>query len=288
MAALDDLVALLVLEQRGPPRFASRALDSEHRRVYGGQLVAQALLAAGRAVAGDRDAHSLHAYFVKGGSPASSIEYAVEPIRESSAFSTCRVVAEQDGRVLLSLEASFHAWEDGPEADESAPAVAAPDDMVPIDDWQLARSMPDQERDLPAFVDALEYRQAPATLPDGRSRTEHDPIRDVWLRAVGTLPDWPLLHACVIAYASDKPLLGTTVLAPPVCADPRDFLITSLDHSMWFHRRCRADDWLLLHLHSSMTGSARAFARAECFRVDGALAVSATQQGLVRPLSAAP
>jgi acyl-CoA thioesterase-2 len=144
--------------------------------------------------------------------------------------------------------------------------------------------MPEQERDVPYFVDAFEYRQAAGTMPDGVGRTEHAPVRDVWVRTTSSLPDSPLLHACVLAYASDKPLLGTTVLAPPVCADPRPFLVASLDHSMWFHRPCRADAWTLFHLHSSATGQGRAFARAECFRDDGALAFSAAQQGLVRPL----
>jgi acyl-CoA thioesterase-2 len=282
MGALDDLVALLDLEHVEPERFRSRALETDHRRIYGGQLVAQALMAAGRSVAPERDAHSLHAYFLKGGTPSVGIDFVVEPIRASGTFSTCRVVAEQEDRVLLSLEASFHAREEGPEADEPAPRVPAPEDMVTIDDWQLAQAMPDQERDVPYFVDAFDFRQAPETLPDGTSDTQHQPIRDVWVRAKGTMPDWPLLHACVVAYLSDKPLLGTTVLAPPVCADPRGYLVASLDHSVWFHRPCRANEWLLLHLHSSATGQGRAFARAECFRADGALAWSATMQGLLR------
>ena len=129
--------------------------------------------------------------------------------------------------------------------------------MVSIDDWHLAHALPDQERSVPYFVDALEFRQSPHTLPNGASRRFHEPVRDVWMRARSTLPDSPLLHACVLAYGSDKPLLGTTALAPPIGADSRQFLIASLDHSMWFHRPCRADEWMLLHLHSSATGQGR-------------------------------
>jgi acyl-CoA thioesterase-2 len=279
---IESLVGLLELEQLEEGRFRSAALDTERQRLYGGQLVAEALMAAGRTVAPEREAHSMHAYFLKGGTPREAIDFTVDVIRASGSFTTCRVVAEQRDRRLLSMEASFHAPEDGPEADEPVPVVASPDQMVPIDDWTLAQTLPDQEGSEPFFLDAFDFRQSPETLPDGSSRSRHEPVRDVWVRANGTLPDSPLLHACVIAYLSDKPLLGTTVLAPPVCADPRDFLVASLDHSLWFHRPCRADEWLLLHLHSSATGQGRAFARAECFRADGALAFSATMQGLLR------
>jgi acyl-CoA thioesterase-2 len=285
MSALDDVVALLDLARVDEHRFRSVALDTDHVRAYGGQLVAQALTAAGGTVPPERAVHSLHAYFLRSPAPSASIDFTVEPMRDSGTFTSRRVVAEQDGRAVLSLETSFHAPEEGPEAHDPMPAVAAPDEMVAIDDWKLAQAMPDQERDVPYFIDAIEYRQSPDTLPDGAVRTQHEPVRDIWVRAAGALPEQPLLHACVLAYALDKPLLGTTVLAPPVCGDPSTFLIVSLDLSMWFHRPCRADDWILFHLHSSATGQGRAFARAECFRRDGALVLSATQQGLLRPLS---
>ena len=276
-AALDDLVGLLDLEQLEHGQFRSAAVDTDRQRIYGGQVVAQALMAAGRTVEAERAVHSLHAYFVKGGEPSAAIRFDVERIRESATFTTCRVVARQSGRALLSLEASFHVREDGHEGVDTMPDVASPDDMVPIDDWLLAQPMPDQLRSVPYFVDALEFRQS-------RDRDLHEPSRDIWVRVKGTLPNWPLLHAGVIAYASDKPMLGTTVWSPPLCGDASQHLIASLDHSMWFHRPCRADEWMLLHLHSTTTGSARAFTRGEFFRRDGALAVSATQEGLVRRL----
>ena len=284
---LEGLIALLTLENVARTQFRSMPALTHRQRLYGGQIVAQALMAAGLSVASDRPVHSLHAYFLKGGQPFETITFSVDLIRESGAFTVARVVAEQASRTLLSLEVSFHALEDGPEAASIAPDVPAPEQMIPIDDWQLAQPMPDQERSVPYFLDALEYRQSPDTLP-GSSQRNHSPIRDVWVRTKGVLPDWPLLHACVMAYASDKPLLGTTVLSPPISGDPRGYLIASLDHSMWFHRPCRADEWNLMHLSSSTTGQARAFTRGDFYRLDGTLAISATQQGLVRPLPGLP
>ena len=284
---LESLMALLTLEKVAGTQFRSMPVRTDQQRLYGGQIVAQALMAAGLSVAPDRPVHSLHAYFLRGGRPFETITFNVHLIRESGAFTVAHVVAEQAGHALLSLEASFHVWEDGPEATNAVPDVPPPELMVPIDDWQLAQPMPDQERSVPYFLDALEYRQSPETLP-GSSQKNHSPIRDLWVRTRGVLPDWPLLHASIMAYASDKPLLGTTVLSPPISGDPRGYLIASLDHSMWFHRPFRGDEWNLIHLSSSTTGQARAFARGDFYGPDGALAASVTQQGLVRPLPAQP
>ena len=249
---IDELVRLLELEEREPGGFESRAVDTDLKRLYGGQVVAQALMAAGRTVPTGRAVHSMHAYFVKSGAPAAPISFAVEVVRDSGSFATRRVVATQGGRMLLSLETSFQDPEDGYEDTDPPLDVAGPDSMVTLDDWVLAAESPDQSLDLPYFVQAVETRQLADSIGGpGRAWPSglREPRRDMWIRARGDLPDDPLLHACVLAYASDKPMLGTAALSPPLRDDPRPVLLASLDHSMWFQRPFRIDDWLLAESH---------------------------------------
>jgi acyl-CoA thioesterase-2 len=283
---IAELVALLELDRRAADRFDGRAIDTDRSRLYGGQLVAQALMAAGRTVDDGRPVHSLHAYFLRTGVATAPLSFTVERVRDSTTFSTRRVLAHQGDRLLLTLDASFQVPEVGHEHPEVPPAGPGPDDMVETDDWALAGEV--SAVDLPHYVDAVEFRQLASTLggpgrawPAGLERPE----RDEWVRARQPLPDDPLLHACVLAYASDKPMLGTTVLSPPLRTDPRPHLLASLDHSMWFHQPFRVDDWLLARLTSSTPGSGRAFATAMIHRHDGALAVRVAQEGLARPLA---
>jgi acyl-CoA thioesterase-2 len=286
-SALADLVRLLELDEIERGRVASRPVDTERRRLYGGQVVAQALMAAGSDLDPTRAPHSLHAYFVKSGDPTAPIAFAVESIRDSGTFSTRRVVARQGERVLLSLEASFQDPEAGYEEVEALPDGPGPDEMVETDDWVLAATVPDQHLDLPYFVDAVETRQLDASLGGpGRPWPAglREPRRDMWIRARGDLLNWPLLHACVLAYASDKPMLGTTALSPPMRHDPRPHLLASLDHSMWFHRPFRMDEWLLLRLASETPSGARAYTTGELFGPTGGRVARIAQEGLARPL----
>ncbi|HEY6532924.1 MAG TPA: acyl-CoA thioesterase domain-containing protein [Acidimicrobiales bacterium] len=286
-SALDDLVQLLELEPDGPGRFESRPVDTECRRLYGGQVVAQALMAAGSDLDPIRAPHSLHAYFVKSGDPKAPITFGVEAVRDSGTFSTRRVVAHQGERMLLSLQASFQDPEDGHEELEPLPDVPGPDEMEETDDWVRAATVPDQHLDLPYFVGAVETRQLAASFGGpGRAWPSglREPRRDMWIRVRGDLPDWPLLHASVLTYASDKPMLGTTALSPPMRDDPRPHLLASLDHSIWFHRPFRMDEWLLLRLTSATPSGARAYATGELFRLRGGRVARIAQEGLARPL----
>jgi acyl-CoA thioesterase-2 len=285
---IDELVGLLTMAQVADGRFESPSIETGHPRLYGGQLVAQALMAAGLTVDAGRPVNSIHAYFLKAGQATAPISFTVETLRDSGTFSTRRVVAHQFERSLLSFEASFHDPEVGHEDLEAPPDVPGPDDMVATDDWELAGEVPDEH--IPHFVDAVETRQLPAAIggpgrpwPSGLRQ----PHRDMWIRTRGELPDDSLVHACVLAYASDKPMLGTTALSPPLRDDPRPHLLASLDHSMWFQRPFRVDDWLLVRLTSSTPAGGRAFATAEVHRRDGARAVRVTQEGLARPLPVA-
>ena len=282
-----ELLELLDLEALGDDCFRAPGVVTERSRLYGGQLVAQAMMAAGRVAEPDRSLHAVHASFLSGGSATEAIDYEVHRLRDSGSFTVCSVRAEQHGRALLQLTASFHLGEVGPEVDVGGPTVGAPETMISVDDWLLAQPDPATQVDLPYFVDAAEFRQASdAVVRDeatGRGSLP-GPQRDVWVRVVDRLPDRPLVHACVIAYLSDKPALGTTVLGPPLHGDPSGHLVASLDHAMWFHRSCRADEWMLFHCETATAAGARAFARMELYGGDGRLAVSAAQEGLIRPL----
>jgi acyl-CoA thioesterase-2 len=235
----------------------------------------------------DRSVHSLHAYFLRPGDPTVPILYDVDRIRDGRSFTTRRVVAIQHGRAIFNLAASFHVHEQGLDHQLALAEVMwdgqAPPDPESLPDWRT-RMQPYAERlgpylDRPRPIDTRnvdwdwEHRRGP--LP---------PHQRVWLRADGTLPDDPVLHTCVLTYASDMTLLDTTLL--PHGSDPTDegFMMASLDHAMWFHRPFRADEWLLYVQDTPSTSDARGMARGLIYTHDGALAVSVVQEGLIRPV----
>jgi len=279
--ALDDLVGILDLEPIEMNIFRGTSPDEKRQRTFGGQVAGQALVAAGRTVEADRWVHSLHAYFLRPGDPNVPILYEVDRIRDGRSFTTRRVVAVQHGRAIFNLSASFHVAEpDGMEHQFAMPATSDPDSlptfkerMAPYadkaGDW-YHRPRPIDLR----FVDApTRARQA------GRSATQR-----VWFRADGSLPDDPLLHACVVAYASDMTLLDTVMIPHRVAFDDPNLQGASLDHAMWFHRPFRADDWLLYDQESPSASSSRGLSRGEIYARDGRLVVSVVQEGLVRLL----
>jgi len=281
--ALDALVDLLDLEPIEVNLFRGVSPDDDRQRVFGGQVAGQALVAAGRTV--ERGAvNSLHAYFLRPGDPAVPIVYEVDRIRDGRSFTTRRVVAIQHGRAIFNLSASFHVDEPGPEHQVPMPEVPEPDSLPTFEE----RMAPYRERlgpwyDRPRPIDIRYVGGNPLDRrPDGPGSTSGQ----VWLRADGTLPDEPLLHACVVAYASDLTLLDTT-LAPhglSIWSAP-GVMLASLDHAMWFHRPFRADEWLLYDQDSPVASGARGFARGSIFTRDGRLAISVVQEGLVRPVA---
>jgi acyl-CoA thioesterase-2 len=281
----EQLLELLDLDALGGDRFRSRAPETDRARLYGGHLLGQATMAAGRVVGDERAVHSTHAYFLSSGVATEPIEYEVTTLRESGSFTILTVRAEQGARTLLQMTASFHVEEQGPVLDRAMPAVPPPDGMIEVNDWLLAQPEASTHKYLPFISDFAEFRQAPGSVviedTTGRGSLP-EPERDIWVRVTEPLPDSQVLHASVIAYLSDKPALGTTVLGPPLNGSPLGFQVASLDHSMWFHRDCRADEWMLFHCDTATTGGARAFARIEVY-AGGVLAVSVTQEGLVRP-----
>ncbi|MGY6501960.1 MAG: acyl-CoA thioesterase [Acidimicrobiales bacterium] len=278
--ALDDLVRLLDLESIEVNIFRGVSPDENRQRVFGGQVAAQALMAAARTVEVDtRTVHSLHAYFLRPGDPFVPILYEVDRIRDGRSFTTRRVVAIQHGRAIFNLAASFHVHEDGLEHAFVAPDVASPD------------SLPDFKTRMAPYAEQMGewfHRPRPIDIRHVEDIRPGDgqPGRtgaNVWVRADGTLPDDPLLHTCVLTYLSDMTLLDTTLLPHGKGGwGGGDLMMASLDHAMWFHRPFRADQWLLYSQDTPSTSGARGLARGSIFTHDGHLAASVVQEGLIR------
>jgi acyl-CoA thioesterase II len=282
--ALDELLALLELEVLEVNLFRGLSPDEDRQRVFGGQVAAQALVAAGRTVDVDRPVHSLHAYFLRPGDPNVPIVYDVDRIRDGKSFTTRRVVAIQHGRAIFNLAASFQVVESGPDHQVSPPVVPDPDELPT---WQQ-RVEPYVERlgDLAQWlVRERPIDSRPVDDPRWLDPSPREPQQDVWIRANGALPDAPLIHECVVAYASDLTLLDTAMFPHAISYREQQYMIASLDHAMWFHRPFRADEWLLYHQTSPSTSRARGLAEGSIFCRDGTLAVTVIQEGLIRPIA---
>ena len=280
-AAVDELISILDLEPLERNLYRGLSPQVDWQRVFGGQVIGQALVAAQRTVDG-RAAHSLHAYFLCAGDPAVPIIYDVDRIRDGKSFSTRRVVAIQHGRAIFSMAASFHKEEDGLEHQMAMPDVPPPEDVP--SETELTETLIDR---LPPLVKA--YWQAerpiemrPVDLSRYLSTDKREPSQLIWIRATGDLGQDPALHQCVLAYASDFTLLDTALVAHGRFVFDPNLMLASLDHALWFHAPFRADDWLLYAQDSPFSGAARAFCRGTFFTRDGRLVASTAQEGLVR------
>ena len=283
--ALDDLLDLLELEALEVNLFRGVSPDEDQQRVFGGQVAAQALVAAGRTVEPDRPVHSLHAYFLRPGDPNIPIVFEVDRIRDGRSFTTRRVVAIQHGKAIFNLAASFHLVEPGPDHAMEMPDVPAPDELPTFRERlepYLSRIGPDM---LEWLVRERPIDSRPVDDPHWLEPAPRQPAQDVWIKTNGRLPDDPLLHACVVAYASDLSLLDTATLPHAIGYDGAH-MMASLDHAMWFHRPFRADEWLLYHQMSPSASGARGLAVGHVFRDDGVLAITVIQEGLIRPMDA--
>jgi acyl-CoA thioesterase II len=279
--ALDRLLELLDLEQIEENIFRGVSPKERVQRVFGGQVAGQALVAAGRTVPADRPVHSLHAYFIRPGDPSVPLIYTVDRVRDGRSFTTRRVSAIQHGKTIFTLSASFHQPEPGPEHADPMPDVPPPESIEPTPD-RLARYfggvLPPSIRDNP-----IELRSVgPLTIEAERDPSLRTTRNMVWLRVAGELPDDPLLHVCLMTYASDMTLLDPVLLAHGLSWLDGHTTGASLDHAMWFHRPFRADQWLLYAQESPVAFGARGLARGEVFTQNGDLVVSVVQEGLIR------
>jgi acyl-CoA thioesterase II len=280
--ALKELLEILDLEQIENDIFRGRSPEERRQRVFGGQVAGQALVAAGRTVPVNRPVHSLHAYFIRPGDPLVPIVYTVDRIRDGRSFTTRRVTAVQHGKAIFSLSASFQVAENGPEHQIAMPQAPVPEALPTV-----------RERLVPLFGErfADEFiRRRPFDIRHITPLT-WEAVRDpslitsesrVWLKVDGELPDDPLLHVCLMTYASDMTLLDTVLLKHGLAWGDQRTMGASLDHAMWFHRPFRADQWLLYAQETPFAGGARGLAQGRVFTSDGRLVVSVVQEGLVR------
>jgi acyl-CoA thioesterase-2 len=281
--SVQELVELLDLEAIEDNLFRGTQPDTSLQRVFGGQVAAQALAAATRTVPDEYVVHSLHSYFLRPGDPTIPIVYEVDRIRDGRSFTTRRVIAIQHGQAIFNLAASFQIDEPGPDHQMAMPEVPDPDDLPSM------RERIDAQRDR-FSAGALEWLERTTPIetrhvedPQWFAREKREPEQDQWFRATAPMPDAPLLHACVVAYASDLSLIDTATL-PHALGYDGGVMTASLDHAMWFHRPFRADEWLLYHQKSPSASGARGLAEGYVFRRDGALAATVIQEGLIRPV----
>jgi acyl-CoA thioesterase-2 len=275
--ALDFLVHLLDLETIEVNVYRGTNPKEARQRTFGGQVAAQALMAAGRTVDRGR-VHSLHSYFLRPGDPTTPILYEVDRIRDGKSFTTRRVVAIQHGKAIYNMQASFHSDEQSIEHQIAMPIVPGPEELRSLS--EVLKS---------DFGDSSEWfmRQHPidqrylGEVPWSPTR-DKDPHQRLWIRADGTLPNDPLLHACVVTYASDMTLMDSIVKAHSIDWDDGTFMGASLDHCMWFHHDLRADEWMLYDAESPIAFGGRGLARGFLFSRDGELKVSMVQEGLTR------
>ncbi len=280
---LGELVTLLALERIEENLFRGQSQNLGWGRVFGGQVLGQALSAAVQTVPASRHVHSLHAYFLRPGDAAKPIVYDVDRIRDGGSFTTRRVVAIQSGEAIFNLAASFQIEEPGFSHQDPMPDVPMPETLPTEQERaaEIASRLPGKLRSRALAERPFETRPADDTSTpflDG----PRPPRRMVWLRTAGTLPDDPALHRYLLAYASDYSFITTSMLPHGVTWMTPGMQVASLDHVMWFHQPFRADEWLLHVMDSPAAHGARGFVRGRVFTRDGRLVASTSQEGLIR------
>ncbi len=286
--ALKTLIdTTLNLEKIEQLIFRGVSPQGEWQRVFGGQVIGQALVAARNTVRDldfeqDRITHSLHGYFLRGGDPKVPIIYEVDPIRDGKSFSTRRIVAIQHGKAIFSMIASFQKQESGLEHQIKMPNVALPD-TLPSEAELMAKYI-DQ---LPEAVRRYWSRERPIEMRHVEprylaKRPPSEPAQNIWFRASSKLPDNVDIHQAVLAFASDFSLLDTSLIAHGTSIFNPKIQVASLDHAIWFHRPFKADEWLLYSQDSPSSSGSRGFNRGNIFNLDGELIASTAQEGLIR------
>lgn len=280
-----ELLAILDLEPLEDNLFRGISLEEGWQRVYGGQVLAQALTAAMRTVADARQVHSLHSYFLLAGDPGRPIIYEVERLREGGSFSTRRVKAIQHGSVIFIMSASFHKEEQGFDHRNEMPDVPGPETLMSASEIvaQRINEIPSSMRNYWSRPQPFDMRPVDVgRYFDGGKRP---PQQCIWIRSKAALPDDLRIHQVVLAYISDFTLLDTALIAHGKTLFDPDVQLASLDHALWFHRPVRADEWLLYAQDSPSASGARGFCRGQVFTRDGRLVASSAQEGLMRQRS---
>ena len=281
--AMQELLSILDLEQLEHNLYRGRSPQVGWQRVFGGQVIGQALVASQRTVPAGFGVHSLHGYFMLPGDPSVPIIYEVDRIRDGRSFVTRLVNAIQHGRAIFTLSASFQVAEEGLDFQFDMPAdVPAPESLLSEKELigQFIDHVPESmkaywQRDRP-------IEMKPVVLQHYVSRKKLPPFQNVWIRTTGDVPDDPAIEAAVLAYVSDMTLLDTATFPHGRAIFDRDLQIASLDHSMWFHRRAPMDDWMLYAQDSPSSSRSRGLSRGAIYARDGTLVASVAQEGLMR------
>lgn len=279
---LDDLVNLLTLEPIEENLFRGSSQDLGFRQLFGGQVLGQSLSAMSQTVEDARHVHSLHGYFLRPGDASLPVVYQVDRVRDGGSFSTRRVTAIQKCQPIFTSSASFQYDENGFEHQNPMPEVVGPENLPSELEMirQRAHLIPESMREKLLCAKPIEFR--PVVGEDPFNPQVSDPIKYVWFRADGTLPDNLALHKYLLAYASDFGLLTTSLLPHGKGVWQRDMQVASLDHALWFHGELRMDDWLLYAMDSPWAGNSRGFSRGSVYNRAGKLVASVTQEGLIR------
>ena len=285
MKHVAELLRLLELERLEVNLFRGQSRSVGSTRVFGGQVLAQSLAAAMQTVPEDRHVHSLHGYFVLPGDLAIPILFEVDRIRDGGSFTTRAVRAIQNGQAIFFLTASFQLEQTGFDHQVEMPEVLPPEELVSYEGMarQFGDQLPENVRRLLSIERPLEFR--PVEFLNPFAHEKYAPVRNVWLRTKGEMPDDRQIQSLVLAYTSDYNLLTTALLPHGRATDYRKIQMASLDHAMWFHRPFRVDEWLLYSIDSPSASGARGFTRGNIFDREGKLVASVVQEGLLREQS---
>ena len=282
---LDELVTLLRLEPIGVNRFRGQCQNLGFKALFGGQVMGQSLSAACQTIEPNLVPHSFHNYFLRPGNVVDPIEFEVDIIRDGRSFATRRIVASQNGRAILTMTCSFQRPEPGFEHQAEMPNVAAPEELTSQLELtrKIAHRIPEKVRNIFTADKPFETRVIDPIDPFNPEKKQ--PVKYVWFKAVAPLPDDPMLHAYLLAYASDFHLIGTSLLPHGATFFQENMMVASIDHALWLHRPLRIDDWLLYVMDSPSASQSRGLSRGQLFSRDGTLVASVTQEGLIRQIN---
>ncbi|HSV40679.1 MAG TPA: acyl-CoA thioesterase II [Nocardioidaceae bacterium] len=276
----EELAQLLDLETIDTNLFRGQQPDTTLQRVFGGQVAAQALVAAARTTLEELSVHSLHSYFLRPGDPNVAIVYDVDPVRDGKSFATRRVLARQHGRPIYAMTASFQVHEEGFEHQDQMPEVTAPEESLDLGEMYRSPDSPRADEWTRDWA-ALDLRWVGDSKHGLLGNERHPALARYWVRVSGRLPDDRLVHEAALTYASDLTLIRTSLVPHNVGLD--GVQAASLDHSVWFHRPFRADEWLLYAQRSPSASGARGLIFGQLFTQEGVLVASVAQEGLIRP-----
>ncbi|MBN6361652.1 acyl-CoA thioesterase II [Providencia huaxiensis] len=279
---LQNLISLIELEKIEEGIFRGQSEDLGLPQVFGGQVVGQAMYAAKQTIPEERAINSFHSYFLRPGDSSRPIVYDVEILRDGGSFSARRVSAIQNGKPIFFMTASFQSQEEGYNHQNLMPDVPPPTSLISQDDivQSLADKLPESVKKYALRPTPFEFR--PVEFYSPFDSAPQEPFRYIWFKAKGQLPDLPSLHHYLLGYASDYNFLPAALQPHGRGFMERDLQVATIDHSMWFHRPFKIDDWLLYAVESPSASGGRGFVKGQIYNLQGDLVATAVQEGVIR------